>query len=938
MRIVRLECRAFGPFTNHTLEFADGRHGLHVVFGPNEAGKTSSLRALHQLLFGIPHASTDNFLHAHPDLRIGATLRRHDGAHVSFVRRKGLKNTLRAEDDVAVVSPEELGTLLPNIDEQTFRRRFGIDYDELQKGGQAVAEGKGDLAEVLFAAGAGVANLGRMLQQLEEAAQTLYTSRSTKARINKGMAAIKEARQRLQQARLPTATYLKLDEALQETRASAEQIARELAERRTHRSRLVRFDSALPLVSENLRYLQELAELADAPRLPENAAEVRAESRATIEYCRTQIERIDRELAQLVEEQQGLSVSEDLLAAGKVVESLQQRLGSHRKAAHDRVQLEAQCSELTRQAMHLKNDIHGNAGDQQLDAVQLSGRERVRIQNLGGELQKLESWHRAVEQQLHEISFRQAKAQGELDRLPRPIDATPLKRAVRAARQLGNIDERCATMRQQRARAEADLASQLQRLPLWQGDSRRLAGMPVVAAETVERWEGLWMAAEDELQRMRERESEQLSLLGDAEEHLARLSLEQDVPTLLDLDAARAERDSAWSNVRRRLASGASPERTPRPAEQGDPSNGELADRYEQSVRTADRLADRLRTEADRVAAKAALLARQQAIRQWLVEHRQALSAAADRQAEMEREWVALWQPAGISPLSPREMRGWLARFQQILTLADELRRQQDELAREDEQRAAACRQLRTALCAFGDTPPDSADDRGLQPLVEFAEEQLEEFDTQRLRREQLVANLREFSEEMPRLTAAQEASHAEWQLVRTQWEQALASLFLPPEATPAEAHEVMQTFVQLRECERGIEGLRERIHGIDADARQFREDVVSIVRQLAPDLADGSLDEAVGGLHQRWQRARQQHEQMRRVRADQTKRQQERANHLERMETAQSRLNVLLADAACQSLDELPVAEQRSARRRWCESQQQQLTEQLTRLAGHEP
>lgn len=48
MRISELNLVAFGPFTERILDF-DGA-GLHIVFGPNEADKSSALRGLKALL------------------------------------------------------------------------------------------------------------------------------------------------------------------------------------------------------------------------------------------------------------------------------------------------------------------------------------------------------------------------------------------------------------------------------------------------------------------------------------------------------------------------------------------------------------------------------------------------------------------------------------------------------------------------------------------------------------------------------------------------------------------------------------------------------------------------------------------------------------------------------------------------------------------------
>ena len=54
----RLGLMAFGPFTDRVLDLSVGDHGLNVIFGRNEAGKSSALRALHALFSGIPAQTT----------------------------------------------------------------------------------------------------------------------------------------------------------------------------------------------------------------------------------------------------------------------------------------------------------------------------------------------------------------------------------------------------------------------------------------------------------------------------------------------------------------------------------------------------------------------------------------------------------------------------------------------------------------------------------------------------------------------------------------------------------------------------------------------------------------------------------------------------------------------------------------------------------------
>ena len=94
MKILELQLLAFGPFTDVRLDFAGVGPGMHIIFGPNEAGKSSALRALTALLFGIDHNTADNFVHEYQQLRIGGKLRSAAGCELSFLRRKGRSNTL----------------------------------------------------------------------------------------------------------------------------------------------------------------------------------------------------------------------------------------------------------------------------------------------------------------------------------------------------------------------------------------------------------------------------------------------------------------------------------------------------------------------------------------------------------------------------------------------------------------------------------------------------------------------------------------------------------------------------------------------------------------------------------------------------------------------------------------------------------------------------
>ena len=73
IRIARLDLERWGHFDGRSLTFG-AAGSLHVVYGPNEAGKSTTRRAVSALLFGVPARTRDTYGRPGADLRIGALL------------------------------------------------------------------------------------------------------------------------------------------------------------------------------------------------------------------------------------------------------------------------------------------------------------------------------------------------------------------------------------------------------------------------------------------------------------------------------------------------------------------------------------------------------------------------------------------------------------------------------------------------------------------------------------------------------------------------------------------------------------------------------------------------------------------------------------------------------------------------------------------------
>ena len=104
MKLLSLSLSAVGPFTGIVLDLSAGKEGLHLIYGPNEAGKTSALRAVSHLLFGFPHLLGRQLRPPQRSASRGGKLRHSGGDELEVIRRRGNKNTLRGPDDSSVIA------------------------------------------------------------------------------------------------------------------------------------------------------------------------------------------------------------------------------------------------------------------------------------------------------------------------------------------------------------------------------------------------------------------------------------------------------------------------------------------------------------------------------------------------------------------------------------------------------------------------------------------------------------------------------------------------------------------------------------------------------------------------------------------------------------------------------------------------------------------
>lgn len=925
MRIDRLELKKYGPFTGTTLDLARGAEGLHVVHGPNEAGKSSTLRALGAFLFGIPQRSEDSFLHPYDKLRIGATLRRRSGETLTVIRRKANKDSLRDADDIGVVPAGRLAEFWGGVGRELFDTMFAIGHAALREGGRAITEGSGELGEVLFAAGAGIRHLRDAGRELEGRMEEIFKPRGETPRLNKQLIELQRLRQVIREARLPPETWTALHAQWEANAARLGDLEAECETVRRQIARGERQASALPLLSERKELLRQLESIAHPAPLAADFTTRREEAATQYALARVQEEEAALERDRLERQLKELWVPAGLAADDSAARELAEQLGSQRKAQMDVGGLVAERDHLEREARALLAEIRPDLDLATVDELKLTKRDRVEIQNLAERHEAIRASERTAREEI-------AKLKRQLERLARErttLRALDTPRDLAGARRLlaqGDVAAQLANAHAELAQVEERLELERARLPGWQGTVAELERLPVPPPATIEEFEAEANALRADLRHLEQQRMEGTRALAECERRLETLKATGNVPSERDLDEARAQREEGWSYLRRAWRDGESnpPGLSEFLASFPPGTNVEAA--YVASVRAADQVSDRLRREAGRAAELATLVVEHQALRNRAQDVNLRFAAARARQDDWTARWTRLWQPLDVAPGSPGEMTAWLQRHASVVALAAEAR-EKGRLVTDLEERLERQRaELRQCLKLLADQ--DQAEHEDAATLRERLQGALEQIEGDRRTLLRLEAETREAE---ANLSQAEEkardagAALVEW---RSAWAAAVGRLGLPETATPAQANEAIQQIANLFATLSQLAGLRDRVEAITTEFAQFSQRVAELAGRWAPDLADQPPLATASELVERMRQAMTAL--AARDRAEE-KRRAARGN----LQAALARLQALCQEAGCEAPEELPVRERESAQAAGLREAIATREKQLVPLAG---
>lgn len=660
MRISQLDLKAFGHFTDRSIVF-DGGNDFHIAYGPNEAGKTTISRALRAALFGVPERTTDNHLHANPNIRVGVVLEI-NGERLAAMRRKARKNSLIKYDPLTgeelgeAISDEMMTAWMGGLTEGLYTSMFGLDHDELVAGGKALSEGKGELGQSLFEAGAGLSSVRALRERLAKEAEDLFRPRASSSAIHKVLEQYSDARKEAKEAQTKPAEWETLRKAAEVARAAydAARSQQEVLQRETRR--LERLAAVLPDVASRSFALDRLAILGNVTKLPpESSAE-----RIGAETQLRQAEQTGRDaadnMAKLQAELDAIDLPQTILDESGSIESLYFTLDAFRASRVAAASAKGRIAQTGTQIDFLLLAI-GESMQDNLRSLIPSATLRARVQSLvtkGATLQtELDAATRlttTTKKELDDLII-------ELADLGLQDVPVPLVDAISVFEAQGNPESKAEELTQQAASLETALIREAAALAGGSIDELVSMGIPLPAV--LQRFRTDREDIETRRRLLRDKVEGIENDIATVKGELEGLMQQGEVPTAEHLAEQRDLRESLWHKIRSMVF----PAPNERQVEDALPTAAE----YEFSVQAADVTADSRFADAARVSLHTELLKRQAQMRNAIELERGRLVTLEQEATELKLQWQALIDKYGLPSIGVAEMTDWLTKRELFL-------------------------------------------------------------------------------------------------------------------------------------------------------------------------------------------------------------------------------------------------------------------------------
>ena len=846
MRLRRLDLIRYGHFTDRTFELPVDKTDFHIVFGLNEAGKSTALSAVEDLLFGIPIQSPYNFLHDYSDMRIGAVLE-NGKKLLEVVRRKGSKDTLLGDSDLPVRGGESaLRPFLAGADRAFYKRMFSLDHVRLEAGGKEILEAKEEIGQMLFSAGTGIAGLRGRLTDLSSEADELWGTRRAKHRkYYQADDKLKDAEKQRREQTLTSDRWQALKKAFESAEKAHAKVEGEFEKLTAKIKRLGRIRRVYRYVRQKADLDERMAALGTIVSLPEDALQILKESELKESEASTRINALSGDLTKAREELKALGYDRQLVLRAEDIGQLHERRIEIRRGRADLPKRQAELEAAEADLRALASELGWQAKEAGELIAQIPARTSLGVvRALLGRRGKLTSDVENKTETLEEAAAEQAELQRRFDAMGEMVDVSRLEAVIRAVRESGDVTGRLRIADQNVKDAQERVGQLLSSLHPGLPSEKDAALMQVPPRMEVQEHRDLF---QDWARRSREWTQKIATLeqeLDQARKILKNAVRDEYAITIADLQEARSDRDALWKLVKQKHIENVpiSPDDAHRYVDVLD----DLATAFEPAMRTADEVADRRFDNAEaagRLAEMSRNIGEQEDRMAELRRQQETLTQEGER---LDNDWQVLWDKAPFVPLAPNAMLEWMETRDELLKA---VKRRAEAISALEIQRSEEREDKEGLLAELSSLGTDRSALEGdtLPVVLERAESVRRQYVQEAEDKARLSNNLREAATNTERRRRELARAKEAWLQWQEEWSAGLTELGLATDSNPDAVSAQIDVIDQMREKAGRINDLRhQRIDKINRDIADFESVVATIVSELADDLASMAADDAV--------------------------------------------------------------------------------------------
>lgn len=817
MRFEQLILEKYGAFESRTLTLPESS-GLAVVYGPNEAGKSTCLAAISDFLFGVPQNSEHGQTFGYAQMRLTAGVLGSDGKSTLFRRRKGRGQTLTDQNDQPI-DEGSLSTYLGAMDRDRFSSLFGLDHASLRSGGERLLAADGDIGRLIVEAGGGLSNLISEVDELKKQVDKLFSTGRGDRAFKRALDEYNAADQKVKSQLLTRDKFEQTQNQYETAQTNLECLRdsrRKVTEQTSKQQRLIR---VVPILSEVERIEAECNEYNDLAELQDDFESNVIEAVRTHATAKSALSEAAEKCTRLKDHIESLKLPAAFLEVESKIRDIAEMAITVAKARTDRRNRDIELERADVKLRKLRQTIGVADGVDLKDLLPKSsatGNAQALIKaglELPSRIENIQSQIRNNEDTLAKLEVLQTERRERKQDKPFGIDISDLS-------SLGSLSASLEVRRAQAEQLRVTIDARIRK----------------VNFETIEQLECLEVPDAsvilDKGQKRGKLEADVLVQVAaidaskDQQEisraEIARLEKIGSVPTLDAIESVRRDRVEYWGEIREGYVSEAKNAWSRFPLE----ARKENVVKFEKAIEDGDSLADKRYSEAERVTR---LEFAEQNLEKAISASAAAVASkekAEGRLIESERKWGHTWPQAVEREPDLGRLKNFIDQRSEILELVKSHRQLVSDLEREEANIQPKMGMFSTAESLLGFTnfvgSPISERVLNVTREIKAHDDAYEDYRHDA----KTVSNVTGQLESQWKILEENQAEYSSW---KQDWRAAMKALGVTQDVSPEQGNEIATSWAQADGAISERELTIQRFARMDEDEKEL-EDLISVV------------------------------------------------------------------------------------------------------------